>query len=240
MAAYHEISECAVKLRFYAVRARIGRLTRGERERLQTMTTIRTTYVYALYYLYKAWNAIFPSYRRVVRWNIYRTWIKPRKEAEQAFSMANPNCNHAREAIQEMLSNAHENVFILCHRLGASVYGNYGTVKALNDAYARNPKLKVKVYIREKAPQDSAFLTTLVRYNAEIHDNLVQNDDIKSLLENRGDVLCVDNGSLVRREMSQRERQGRLFFNSSDEACKAEALFSELEWSLRDRAPYCA
>lgn len=205
---------------------------------------MKTTLKKILFRVLEWFNYLYPTYGNTIRVNILKARYgvlehkKAVKREMQGISMTNPDNSHAKEAIQEMLKSAEKNVYILCHELGSSIYEDYDTITALQTAYKRHPRLDVKVYLRKNIPKDSIFLATLISYGAKIYCEQEKNDQLKSFLAKTNDVFFVDDGLLIRKEMNQREKQGRLFFRNTEEMEEARLVFETLELAHKDKPSY--
>lgn len=177
-------------------------------------------------------NLFFPTYGGTLQVNI--TKAKRSNGKAKIPSMANPDSSHAREAIQKMINNAEEQIYVLCHKLGADIYDDFNTIRALDAAYKRNKNLDVRFYIRGRAPRESAFLTILIEQDAKIFDNLEKEEELKNILEDK-DIFCIDRGRAIRRELNEDKKQAEIFFE--DEKVKAETLemFDKLAKKLTEK-----
>lgn len=164
------------------------------------------------------------GYREAVR----RSIAKATANESGVPCMTNPDREHARVAIQEFIHAAKNEVHILCHRLGADIYDDARTIRTLSRAYKKKNDLKIKVYLREKTPFRSAFVDLLEGWGGEIFDNLNAKSELKDLLDKTGDMCCAD-FRVVREELKEDQRTGRLYFGDSGKNEKARRLFQALE-----------
>lgn len=158
--------------------------------------------------------------------------------ASALYTMQNPDRSHAKEAIQEMLRVSRKNVKILCHQLGPEVYEDYGTLKALNNAYQRTPDLDVTVYLRKAIPSQSVFLTSLIAHGAKVYGDLDKNAELEDLLH-CGDICMIDNGSCIRSEISEEAKRGLIYFANSEKAKEFDSIFDQLAASQKGKKAYC-
>lgn len=117
------------------------------------------------------------------------------KDVEEAFlcgdenvDIQNDSAEHAVVLIKNLIRNAKDEIIILCHRMAQEIYGDKGVLKALEDAYRRNPKLKVHAYVRAEIPDLTPFIATLIDHDADIRTNYTSCGDCK-------DIVVVDRKS---------------------------------------------
>lgn len=74
--------------------------------------------------------------------------------------------------IMKLLRRAKKEVVIFCHRLAHDVWGSVEVCDALVEAYRNNPDLSVQVFIRDKAPAWSPFVSTLISHGVRVRANI--------------------------------------------------------------------
>lgn len=95
----------------------------------------------------------------------------------------NSGRHETKVLIMKLLRRAKKEVVIFCHRLAHDVWGSVEVCEALVEAYRNNPDLNVRVFIRDKAPAWSPFVSTLISHGVRVRAN-IQSDET--------DVFLVD------------------------------------------------
>lgn len=124
---------------------------------------------------------------------------------EKSSTITNDSAEHAAILIEKMLKYVKKEIIIRCHCLSRDIYGKDAVIKALKDAYQRNPELKCRVYLRADIPNLTPFLSTLIKHKAEIHTEYEPDDG-------KEDVIVID-GASGRIEKDHEQRKAKAYIN---------------------------
>lgn len=150
--------------------------------------------------------------------NKYMCEIDRALQSKECIVFSNTDREHAKDLVMKLLRSAQHEVIIFCHRLARDVYGSVEVCEALDEAYRNNPDLKLKVYIRDIAPDYSPFVNSLLNKGVRIRRNIRSQE---------GDILLVD-GMNGREETSETTRKAKAHINDRGWAEKAKQKLEAL------------
>lgn len=132
-------------------------------------------------------------------------------------SLDNSSRDCAAEAIRQMLNEAKSEVCIYCHSLADDIYDRDEIVDSLNNAYKRNEKLDVMIFIRDEYPMYNRFLLTLINRGAKIARNMTFRLALSAEKEKGAlipDFFNVDD-KYLRVEVSEQDRSANVYKNNN-------------------------
>lgn len=119
----------------------------------------------------------------------YANDIRAALEDQFELDLKNDSRKHALIVMRDFIASARDEIILLCHKLSKEIYDDDEVVKALDLAYSRNRNLKCIAMVREKLPDDSAFLSVLIRNGAGIYCGIGNN---KTTSEHHSGVAIQD------------------------------------------------
>lgn len=135
---------------------------------------------------------------------------------EKMIRLDNPNRECAAEAIWQMIDSAKNCIWIYCHRLANDIYDVNKVVAAMEAAYAKNPDMKVTLFVRDCQPCYNRFLDVLLKHNARIARNMTSRFAFcgnSKALRQIPDFFDIDNNN-IRMEVSEKRRAAVIHRNN--------------------------